>query len=150
MPEIGIALLLRSVRVSRKVEDSAFLAGIAYDLIVVFYCISFVIYLYLSLTLLFDPLSLICFCRGCATEEQCTDSTTNEIYDGTKLLQGTELAGGMTTTLTCCKAKDYADDDVIALDYGSICNAAAVSFAPFSVLYFSLVSATCMWFLLSL
>jgi hypothetical protein len=75
---------------------------------------------------------------------------SGEVYDGTQLLTNGESAGGMSTTLTCCKAKDYADDDVIALDYGSICNAAASASAPLSMIFFSVVSVSSIWLLFSL
>lgn len=114
----GIAPPWKFVNVLKIVDGSVFLAGM---------------YNICSFQLLQKGTNFWYY-RGCATEEQCVDSG-GDIYDGTKILSNGESAGGMTTTLTCCKAEDYADDDVIAVDYGSICNAATTTSSPFSLAY---------------
>jgi hypothetical protein len=55
------------------------------------------------------------------------DSASN-MYDNTLIkgagVGGSELPGGMSVTLSCCKSELDPDDDIIPLDYAGICNAA--------------------------
>jgi len=62
--------------------------------------------------------------RGCATQSQCRYSPSSSgIYDST----GLQVAG-MSITVTCCLANNFANDDTIAIDYTQICNSAPTGF----------------------
>lgn len=64
--------------------------------------------------------------RGCATSEECTDtSSSTGYYNGNKIQTTSGVnPGGMTVTATCCKAYEFSDDDTIAINYDDICNSA--------------------------
>jgi hypothetical protein len=72
--------------------------------------------------------------RGCAYADECIDSTTNEIYDGTTYLVNSQNPAGMKIKPKCCLADSFADDDVLAIDYANVCNSAGLSFSYSSVL----------------
>eukprot|EP01036_Dinobryon_divergens_P026401 gene26401-35044_t len=61
--------------------------------------------------------------RGCATAQQCSNPASG-VYSNTNLLVGNQNPAGMTITISCCLANNFASDDTVAIDYTKICNSA--------------------------
>ncbi len=80
---------------------------------------------------------------SCSTATACLNPTTTEPYKNTVI----SSLGGIKTTLSCCLADEFEDDDVVAVDYSMICNAGVLKSSPttFGFLALTLVS---LWILI--
>jgi len=63
--------------------------------------------------------------KGCATETECLNNSTNTIYDETTIQVGGNKIGGMSVTASCCTAEYFDNDDEVAVNYAQICNSAS-------------------------